>query len=245
MADLVLGAWLLLGCAALIVGVSKTALPGAGTVAVAIFAAVLPARSSTATLLVLLIVGDMLALAMYRRHADWRTLLRLAPAVLAGILVGALFLATTDDIGVRRVIGVILLALVDVTLLLRHRPPTPTPRARTMATVGYGVAGGFTTMVANAGGPVMSLYFLASRFEVRAFLGTAAWFFAIVNIVKLPIAIGLGLLTPENLLVDLLLVPLVIAGALIGRAVATRISQSLFDRIILMLTVLTAVYLLS
>jgi len=109
---------------------------------------------------------------------------------------------------------------------------------------GYGTLGGFTTMVANAGGPVMSMYFLAARFEVKAFLGTAAWFFAIVNIAKLPFAIGLGLLTPQSLLIDLVLVPAVLVGAFIGRLIADRINQVVFERIVFVLTALAALYLL-
>ena len=109
---------------------------------------------------------------------------------------------------------------------------------------GYGTLGGFTTMVANAGGPVMSMYFLAARFEVKAFLGTAAWFFAIVNIAKLPFAVGLGLLTPQTLLIDLVLVPAVLVGGAIGRLIANRIDQTLFERIVFVLTVVAALYLL-
>ena len=62
MTDLTMGAWTLLAIAALIVGISKAALPGASTLSVAIFAAILPAKQSTATLLVLLIVGDILGI---------------------------------------------------------------------------------------------------------------------------------------------------------------------------------------
>ncbi|WP_243074468.1 sulfite exporter TauE/SafE family protein [Microbacterium sp. SS28] len=239
-------AWTMLALAAVIVGVSKTALPGAATLAVAIFAGVLPARNSTATLLVLLIVGDALALLLYRRHADWKTLLRLAPAVVAGLVVGALFLAVADDAWVRRTIGVILLALVALTLWLRRRTGgTPVAgRGGLVVRTGYGTLGGFTTMVANAGGPVMSMYFLAARFEVKAFLGTAAWFFAIVNIAKLPFAVGLGLLTPQTLLIDLVLIPAVLIGGAIGWAIANRIDQALFERIVFILTVVAALYLL-
>ena len=243
MPDLSAFAWALLALGAVIVGLSKTAIPGAGSLAVAVFAAVLPARTSTATLLVLLIVGDVLALALYRRHADWATLLRLAPAVVLGIAVGAIFLAVADDTGVRRVIGVILLVLVLTTLWLRRRRGDAA-RSGIPALVGYGTLGGFTTMVANAGGPVMSMYFLAARFDVRAFLGTAAWFFAIVNVSKVPIAVGLGLLSPQSLLVDLVLVPAVLVGGAIGWRIAGRLSQVAFDRIVLTLTTLTAVYLI-
>lgn len=240
--EITAGGWALLALAAVIVGASKTALPGAATIAVAIFAGVLPSRASTATLLVLLIVGDVFALWAYRRHADWRTLLRLAPAVIAGLLVGAVFLALADDGSVRRVIGVILLVLVGFTLWQRRVAPAVTPRRSVAAA--YGTLGGFTTMVANAGGPVMSMYFLAARFPVKTFLGTAAWFFAIVNIAKLPFSIGLGLLTPASLLIDLVLVPAVLIGAFGGRLIADRIDQTLFERIVIVLTVVGAVYLL-
>ena len=107
--------WVALALAALLVGLAKTAVPGLGTLAAALFAAVLPARASTAALLVLLIVGDALALAMYRRHADWPTLLRLFPGVLVGLATGAVFLAFADDTWVRRGIGVILLLLMAFT----------------------------------------------------------------------------------------------------------------------------------
>ena len=89
MADLTWFAWALLGVAAIIVGLSKTAVPGSGTVAVAIFAAVLPAKQSTGTLLLLLIVADLFAVITYRRHTNWRALLRLAPAVVVGLLRGS------------------------------------------------------------------------------------------------------------------------------------------------------------
>ena len=272
----------LLASAAALVGLSKTALPGAGTIAVAVFAAVLPARSSTGALLVLLILGDLFAVWAYHAHADWTTLRRMVPAVLAGIGVGAFFLATADDAAVRRIIGVILLALVAVTLARRAGTrrrerrsgarsageaaaapaggagavsaaafvpvapvaPVVNGAGRRFETTTYGVLAGFTTMVANAGGPVMSLYFLAARFSVNQFLGTAAWFFLAVNLAKTPFSISLGLISAESLRLDLVLAPAVVVGALVGRRLARRINQTLFDRLILALTILSASYLL-
>ncbi|MDX6362220.1 MAG: uncharacterized protein QOC85_1223, partial [Streptomyces sp.] len=81
-----------LAAAALLVGFSKTAVSGANTVSLAIFAAVLPARASTGALLPVLIVGDILPVLAYRRHAHWHTLWRLFPAVAAGVVLGTLFL---------------------------------------------------------------------------------------------------------------------------------------------------------
>lgn len=114
----------------------------------------------------------------------------------------------------------------------------------TVAAGFYGVMGGFTTMVANAAGPVMSMYFLASRFAVKEFLGTAAWFFFLVNITKLPFSIGLGIITPAGLVIDAILVPLVVIGALLGRWWANRLDQRLFERLVIVFTVVGAVYLL-
>lgn len=246
------GTWALLGLAALIAGLGKTALPGSSTIAVVILASVLPARTSTAAMLLLFIVGDVFALIAYRRHADWRTLLRLAPAVVAGLLVGAVFLALSTDGIVRRTIGVILLAMIALTLWRRRRAAGSAvdadgvgPRASArIAAAGYGTLAGFTTMVANSGGPVMSMYFLATRAPVKVFLGTSAWFFAIVNLTKVPFLAGIGLLTPEVLLLDLALAPMVVIGALIGIRIARRIPQRLFDRLVIGLTIAGSVYLL-
>lgn len=237
--------WILLAIAAAILGVSKTALPGASTVSVAIFATFLPARTSTSAILLLLIVGDAFALFIYRRHARWPTLLRLVPAVVSGLILGALFLAIASNSMVKPVIGVILLGMVAITLWRRHSAGSAAiTHGHRAATVGYGTLGGFTTMVANTGGPVMSMYLLAMRTPVKVFLGTSAWFFAIVNIVKLPVLVGLGLITGPVLLLDLVLVPLVVTGAMLGRWMIPRIHQALFDRIVMILTVVGSVYLL-
>lgn len=241
-------AWAALGIAAVTIGISKTAIPGGNILAIALFAAVLPARTSTAAMLLLLMVGDVFALIAYRRHAHWPTLLRLAPAVIAGLLVGFAFLAFADDGIVRRAIGVILLLMIAVTLWRRWRQDradatAPAPGGILLAGA-YGTLGGFTTMVANAGGPVMSMYFLATRTPVQVFLGTSAWFFAIINLVKVPFLAGLGLFHGPVLLMDAVLAPLVVIGALAGIRLAKRMDQRLFDRIVIVLTVVGAVYLL-
>lgn len=241
-------AWAALGVAAVVIGISKTAIPGGSILAIALFAAVLPARTSTAATLLLLMVGDVFALLAYRRHAHWPTLLRLAPAVVAGLLLGFAFLALTGDGVVRRAIGVILLLMIAVTLWRRWRQARAEQEAAArggalLAGV-YGTLGGFTTMVANAGGPVMSMYFLATRTPVQVFLGTSAWFFAIINVIKVPFLAGIGLFTGPVLLTDAILAPLVVLGALLGLRVARRLDQRLFDRIVIVLTILGAVYLL-
>lgn len=240
-------AWVVLFTGAFLVGVSKTALPGVNTLAVAGYAAILPAKTSTGVLLVLLLLGDAFALWSYRKHAHWPTIIKMAPAVVVGLALGGIFLALADDAWVKRVIGVVLLMLLAFTLWQRRRRSRPVADGTPLSlgvSAGYGSLGGFTTMVANAGGPVMSMYFLSARFPVHAFLGTAAWFFAAINLTKLPISVGLGLVTPATLVLNLWLAPAVVVGAFIGRWITARIQQQAFDGAVLVCTALGAIYLL-
>ncbi|MFD3652878.1 sulfite exporter TauE/SafE family protein [Streptomyces sp. NPDC058620] len=245
-----------LAAASTLVGFSKTAVSGANTISLAVFAAVLPARESTGVLLPILIAGDLLAVAVYRRHAHWPTLLRLFPAVGVGVVAGTFFMMWADDEAVRTSIGAILLLMSGVTIRRRrtaagsgaHAPeeePAGGPsRAARFKARSYGALGGFTTMVANAGGPVMSLYLLSAGFRKLGFLGTSAWFFLIVNVSKVPFSVGLGLIDRHSLLLDACLVLFVIPGACVGRRCVDRINQTLFERIVLGATVLGGLQLL-
>ncbi|MFH9729681.1 sulfite exporter TauE/SafE family protein [Streptomyces sp. NPDC017260] len=252
-----------LAFAALLVGFSKTAVSGANTVSLAIFAAVLPARASTGILLPVLIAGDILAVLTYRRHAHWPTLWRLFPAVGAGVVAGTVFLVWANDAVVRTSIGAILLLMAGVTVWRRRQadavaggrdersaerrtgqPDGITSRPGRVKARSYGVLGGFTTMVANAGGPVMSMYLLSAGFRKLGFLGTSAFFFLIVNVSKLPFSAGLGLIDGRSLLLDAALVLFVVPGAFIGKWAVNRINQRLFERLVIAATVIGGLQLL-
>ena len=239
-----------LAFAALLVGFSKTAVSGANTVSLAVFAAVLPARASTGVLLPLLIVGDVLAVFTYRRHAHWPTLWRLFPAVAAGVVVGTVFLMWADDDVVRTSIGATLLLMTAVTVWRRRTgdadedPDAVVTRAGRIKARSYGVLGGFTTMVANAGGPVMSMYLLSAGFRKLGFLGTSAFFFLVVNVAKVPFSAGLGLIDGSSLLLDAALAVFVVPGALIGTWAVPRINQRLFEQLVIAATVVGGVQLL-
>ena len=235
-----------LAAAAVVIGYSKTALGGLGIVAVALFATVLPARQSTAAILVVLLVGDLVAVWHYRRDADWTLVRRLLPAVLPGLLLGTLFLALVDDLVLRRSIGAVLLALVLLQLWVRWRAdgsPTDTHERRSAA-LGAGAAVGFTTMTANAAGPVMTLYLSAAGVDKRRFVGTNAWFFLAVNLVKVPFSVGLGLLHVDDVARAGLLAPLVLLGGLAGYATVRRLSQRGFDLAVLAASAVAATALL-
>ncbi|MFD7437776.1 sulfite exporter TauE/SafE family protein [Streptomyces sp. NPDC059861] len=240
-----------LAFAALLVGFSKTAVSGANTVSLAIFAAVLPARASTGVLLPILIAGDVLAVLTYRRHAHWPTLWRLFPAVAAGVVLGTLFLVWADDGIVRTSIGAILLLMAGVTSWRRRageatdeEPDSVSSGPGRIKARSYGVLGGFTTMVANAGGPVMSMYLLSAGFRKLGFLGTSAFFFLIVNVSKVPFSAGLGLIDGRSLLLDAALVLFVVPGAILGKWAVNRMDQRLFERLVIAATVVGGVQLL-
>jgi uncharacterized protein len=107
-----------------------------------------------------------------------------------------------------------------------------------------GTLAGFTTMVANAAGPVMILYLLAVGLPKLAFVGTGAWFFMLVNAFKVPFSLKLGLITPHSLWMDALLVVPMVPGALLGPVLLQRINQRAFEWMALVLTAAAAIRLL-
>jgi uncharacterized membrane protein YfcA len=219
--------WMLGAACALMIGVAKTGAPGLAmlTVPLMVFT-VGDARMAAAWTAPMLIVGDVFAVAYWRRQADVRVLLSLAPWVAAGMLLGGAALRL-DDAVVRRVLAAIILIMVGLTVASRRRPTTgPTTGRHASA---YGVAAGFATTLANAAGPVMSAYLLLKRMPKEQLVATGAWFYLTVNIAKLPIYAANGLLSADSFAFDLCMAPLVAVGAIGGFGLLRRIPQRAFD----------------
>jgi uncharacterized membrane protein YfcA len=240
--------WVLACLGAFLVGLSKTGVAGLGVLSVALFALILPARESVGVVLVVLLCADVVAVTAYRREASWRHLLRLFPWAAAGIVLGYLVVGRIDDTQVRRLIGAILLAITVVHVLRRARgnaavQPADRPRSIWFAPL-VGMTAGFTTMVANAAGPIMILYLLAMGLPKLEFIGTSAWFFFAANLFKVPFSYSLGLIDVGSLGIDLPLIPFAVVGALFGRVIVRYIDQRVFEVLALLLTVVAAVRLL-
>jgi uncharacterized membrane protein YfcA len=238
--------WACLALAAFGIGLSKTGFLGLGILAVALFANVLPARESTGAILPLLLSADVFGVTFFRKHASWPHLGRLFAWVMAGVVLGYFALGRVNNAQMQRLIGVILLAMLALhgwrgrqTDDLAARLPHSWWFAAFM-----GILAGFTTMIANAAGPVMILYFLAIGLRKFVFIGTAAWFFMLVNVFKVPFSVKLGLITPQSLLMDAILLLPMIPGALLGPRILHHFNQNAFEKMVLLLTLAAVVRLL-
>jgi hypothetical protein len=99
-------------------------------------------------------------------------------------------------------------------------------------------------MIANAGGPMMTLYLVRLGVGKVAFLGTVAWFFFLVNLLKVPLSAGLGLITAHSLVISATLVPGIVAGALVGRRLVLGMSRAVFENTALIATAAAGLWLL-
>jgi len=236
--------WVLALVGALAIGVAKTGIGGLGMLAVVIFANLLPAKQSAGFVLPMLIMADVVAVLAYKRHAQWTHLWRLFPWTALGVLLGVLAMGRINNRQAAVLIGGIVLALMVVHLLRRSGTKKENPEhARWFAPM-IGILAGFTTLVANAAGPLMVIYLLAMRLPKLEYMGTGAWYFLLLNLFKVPFMIYLGLITPNSFSGNLLLAPAVLAGALIGRKILKHIEQRHFENITLVLAAIAGIKLL-
>ena len=235
--------WVVLAVGAFAVGVSKTGLPGVGIVVVPLFAMVFPAKASVGLLLPILIFADLFAVGYYRHHGQWRHLVKLLPWAIVGIGFGYLVLLKIDSQTLKPVIGLVVLAMLAIRLRSILKDDPQVPQHWSFAAI-MGLLAGTITMMANAAGPVMVLYLLSMHFPKQKFIGTAAWFFFIVNWIKVPLMTNLDMITAASLKIDLMVFPAVVLGALTGIWLLKRIPQRAFNIIALLLAAAAATKLL-
>lgn len=240
--DLTTTQWLLAALAALSVGLAKSGLGGFGMVAVLLMAEVLPARLSTGALLPLLIIADVVAVSLYRHHLVWRHLAGLFVPTAIGVVGGFLLMPHLSDHFFGRAIGGIVLALAVIQSFRLAQP-----RAEVEWFADHhiflwmvGALAGLTTMLANAAGAVMTIYLLARRVPKMEFVGTAAVFFLFVNLFKVPFSAGLGLIQADSLGFNLRLLPAVLIGLALGRAVVGALPQRFFEILLLIFAMISS-----
>ena len=237
--------WSLAVLAALGIGVAKSGFAGVSMIHVIVFANLFGARDSTGVVLPMLIVGDICAVAAFRRHARWDYIRRMLPPAGLGVIAGWQIMKHLNDAAFKPIIGAIILALTVLHFVRVARPALfeKVPHAWWFAwTMGF--IAGIVTMLANAAGPVMALYFLAVALPKFEFVGTSAWYFLVVNCSKIPFSYDLGLIHGSSLLFNAVLIPAIIAGLFLGRWLVTRIPQRLFDGLLVAFAAIAALKML-
>lgn len=219
------------------IGFAKSGFAAVSMVHVLTFAYVFGARPSTGILLPLLIIGDVLAVLYFGKHVKWDYVWRLMPPALIGVALGTLLMDHLDEKAFKPLVGFIIFVLTCLQIVRYFKPHflENVPHAAWFIWT-IGILAGVTTMVANAAGPIIAIYFVAVALPKFEFAGTSAWYFLFINSFKVPFSIYLKLISWQSVLLDLSLAPMVLVGLLVGRLAVHRIDQKWFDALLLCFT---------
>ena len=234
--------WLAISIAALSIGMSKTGVQGIMLMIVPLMAMSFGAKESTGVILPMLCMADIIAVAYYKRIADWKIVAKLLPTAILGF-----FLAIGVDNMIpsgqfRQLMGwTLVLALVVMVWSEIFGKENRWMKKWWYAAI-FGLLGGFTTMIGNAAGPVMSVYLLSMRKEKMEYIGINAWFFLVVNLLKVPLqAFVWDNITWDSLQLNLVMLPVIGIGSLIGIRIVKLLPEKIFRRFIQIVTILSVI----
>jgi uncharacterized protein len=237
--------WLLFLTCGLLIGMAKTGLSGAGLMIVPIMAGIFGGKLSVGIVLPMLIFADVFAVTYYHRYASWRYVLLALPWAFLGVVTATLYGNLIDDKTFKSVMAIII--LLGIALMIAQDAfinSKKVPDTWWFAAM-LGLTGGFTTMIGNAAGPVMSLYLLSMHLPKNNFIGTAAWFFLIINLLKVPFHVfSWHTITLQTLTIDLAAIPAILLGVLLGIKSVKMIPEKVYRYFIIGSTVLAALLLL-
>ena len=238
--------WSLALLAAFGVGVSKSGFSGVGMFHVVVFANLFGARESTGIVLPMLIFGDVCAVVAFRQHARWDYVWRMLGPTTLGVIGGWAIMQSIENAAFKPLIGSIILLLAAMQIARMWRPNWFTSIPHTVWFAwGLGLLAGFSTMLANAAGPIIALYLVAVSMPKLELAGTTAWLFLILNIFKVPFSVDQGLIDLNSLSLNAMLLPVIVVGLLAGRWLFARVPQRLFDSLVLVFSALAALRLMG
>ncbi len=224
--------------AVLLIGLAKGGFSGLGALGTPLIALAIDPVRGAAILLPILIVQDVVGVAAFRKTWDADVLKAMLPGAVAGVALGWWFAASVSP-------GAILAALGAISILFggyrlwAERGGGLAARSNSPAWVGglFGVATGFTSQIAHAGGPPFQMWVLPRRLPRDVLVGTTAIFFAIINWVKVPAYLALGQFTLANAVATLSLLPFAILASLAGVKLVRKIPVERFYTIIYLLMI--------
>ena len=237
--------WLTISIAALSIGMSKTGVQGIMLMIVPFMAMAFGAKESTGIILPMLCMADIIAVAYYKRIADWKIVAKLLPTAILGF-----FLAIGVDNMIpagqfRQLMGWTLLLALIVMLWSEIFGKENRWMHKWWYAAIFGLLGGFTTMVGNAAGPVMSVYLLSMRKEKMEYIGINAWFFLVVNLLKVPLqAFVWDNITWPSFSLNLLMLPVIGIGAWLGIKIVKLFPEKAFRRFVQVVTIISVILML-
>jgi uncharacterized membrane protein YfcA len=240
--------WVLAVFSVVFVGIAKAGFGGGvGVVATPLMALSIPVADAAAIMLPLLIACDAFAVVHYWKRYDKPSIKVLLPGSVAGIAVGAAFFGyfSQNERALQVGLGLLSLAFVAYqggrTALMGALGRRLPGRAEGVA---MGAVAGFTSTLAHAGGPPVTIYLLPQRLPRQVFVGTTVIFFAVINQVKLIPYIGLGFLGASHLATIVILAPLSYIGVRLGIFLNGRFSDLWFNRLVYTILLLTGLQLI-
>lgn len=237
--------WFLLLLGALLFGMAKAGISGLGTLAVPIMAAIFGGKVSSGLILPMLMIADLFAVVYYNRHAQWSYIRQLLPAAALGILLGIPVGYYVSDDVFKVLIAIIVFASLGLMMWQEWVGITGKWVGNRFFSYVFGLIGGFSTMIGNAAGPIMNVYLLSTRLSKTHFIGTAAWYFLLVNFIKFPFHVFIWkTITPDSLLINLLTTPAIALGIFLGIRIVAFIPEREFRYFIIIVTFLASVRLL-
>ena len=239
--EITLSSWILASAAAFVIGLSKAGIKGVAVINVTFMALAFGAKESTGMVVPLLILADIFAVIYYNRHTQWKYVFKLLPWMIIGVLIGVYVGKDLPEYLFKIGMAIIILITVFMMYWWDRKKIKTVPKHWSFSSA-IGIVAGVTTMVGNLAGAFSNIYFLAMRLPKNHFIGTAAWLFLIVNIIKLPFHIFVWeTISKETLLLNVKLLPGIIIGFLVGIKIISLIKEAFFRKMILVLTALGAI----
>ncbi|KTE02384.1 hypothetical protein ATE68_05975 [Sphingopyxis sp. H038] len=228
-----------LAIAVILLGLAKGGLSGVGALATPLVALVLPPTIAAALLLPILIVQDVVSVWSFRKTWDGWVIAWMLPGAAVGIAAGYAYAERVDEAKLMAALGAITLAF-GLYRLWVERGGRVVAASTSPGWVGslFGVATGFTSQIAHAGGPPFQMWVTPRRLPHLVFVGTSSILFAAINWMKVPAYIALGAFPHEVLVAAALLMPLAIGSTLLTVRWLKRIDGARFYVLIYLLMVL-------